>query len=580
MLLGTFGGFTASLARPDAVSADEHTRSRFVAVAPSRLLDTRLAGPRLAAESVVTVPVGGRAGVPTAGVTAVAVNLTATDVEQAGFLTVYPAGADRPTTSNLNVVPGDTRANLAVTAIGSDDAISVYVGPSAHVVVDIAGYWLAHDGPTTAGRFVPVTPVRALDTRFGVGATPGPRSRGSVVRVPIAGASGVPASGVASAAVLSVTAVETGAGFVSVVPSDVTSPTTSTVNVGNAGVRANLSITQLGPDGSVNVVTQAGGHLLVDVLGYITGSSAPSGTDGLFVPLSVPQRMLDTRPRTDGTRLASGQSLSLRVGGRHGIPLNASAVLGNVTAVAPVRPGFGTVWATGISQPTTSNLNVEYAAQVVPVAAVSRLSDGRMDIFQSVAADVIVDAAGWFTPSGSVATGTASAPFATMGPSDQPAEELYDDLGYQLSEVAVPGHAAPSLPAGSGTGRRLVYSGAEQRAWAVDEGERVVRSWRVSGSEVPEFNERRGTYRVFRRDRIIAAANAYPANLHWFVGFQLTPRGNTIGFHAIPITYAGVAVQAVSELGTRQSGGCIRTAPLDAQFVWAFAGIGTTVVVM
>ena len=37
-----------------------------------------------------------------------------------------------------------------------------------------------------------------------------------------------------------------------------------------------------------------GGHLIIDVVGWFTGSPQPKSTDGLFVP-SSPIRMRDTR---------------------------------------------------------------------------------------------------------------------------------------------------------------------------------------------------------------------------------------------------------------------------------------------
>ena len=43
-----------------------------------------------------------------------------------------------------------------------------------------------------------------------------------------------------------------------------------------------------------------------------------------------------------------------------------------------------------------------------------------------------------------------------------------DLMGFELSSVASAGPDAPPLPDNSGSGRRLVYSRAGQRVWAVD----------------------------------------------------------------------------------------------------------------
>jgi hypothetical protein len=54
-----------------------------------------------------------------------------------------------------------------------------------------------------------------------------------------------------------------------------------------------------------------------------------------------------------------------------------------------------------------------------------------------------------------------------------------------------------------------------------------------------------------------------------------------IGFHGIPTKVSdGSEYQTEAELGQRLSGGCQRQANRDADFVWAFADIGTTVVVL
>jgi len=63
------------------------------------------------------------------------------------------------------------------------------------------------------------------------------------------------------------------------------------------------------------------------------------------------------------------------------------------------------------------------------------------------------------------------------------------------------------------------------------------------------------------------------------IRYQKTEIGH-IGFHAIPLHVADNSpYQTTDELGTRLSGGCQRQHNLDAKFLWAFADIGTTVVV-
>jgi peptidoglycan hydrolase-like protein with peptidoglycan-binding domain len=151
-----------------------------------------------------------------------------------------------------------------------------------------------------------------------------------------------------------------------------------------------------------------------------------------------------------------------------------------------------------------------------------------------------------------------------------------DLLGYRLSPVSVSGPDAPPLPADSGSGRRLVYDRMGQRVWAVDENERVLRSWLVAGSKYA--NELPGTHYVYSKSEVSTAWNG-EAYLPYMVRWLQTQRGH-IGFHGIPTRVSdGTPYMTVDEFGQRLSGGCQRQADEDALFVWNFADIGTKVVV-
>ena len=152
-----------------------------------------------------------------------------------------------------------------------------------------------------------------------------------------------------------------------------------------------------------------------------------------------------------------------------------------------------------------------------------------------------------------------------------------DSMGFPLSTVSSTGSNAPPLPPNSGTGKRLVYDRAGQRVWAVSADEVVIRSWLVSGSKYS--NEEPGVHKVYSKSVKSTAWNG-KAILPHMVRYQKTDIGN-IGFHGIPIHVSdGTAYQTEAELGNRLSGGCQRQANRDADFVWAFADIGTTVVVI
>ncbi len=133
------------------------------------------------------------------------------------------------------------------------------------------------------------------------------------------------------------------------------------------------------------------------------------------------------------------------------------------------------------------------------------------------------------------------------------------------------------LPAGSGEGRRAVYSKSLQRVWAVDASGVVIKTHRVSG-KLKWCDPSPGWYSVFSRSRYTFAIQNPTIKWGYMVRFTRGCNGGNIGFHEIPSQY-GRAVQSISQLGQPLSGGCVRQAPSDAIWMWNWAGIGTRVVV-
>ena len=123
--------------------------SAFVPLAsPRRLLDTRAAsqtgytGGKPAAGATVALQVLGREGVPVSDVSAVVLNVTATEATAAGFVTVWPDGI-RPTTSSLNLEAVDqTRPNLVTVPVGSDGSVRIFSQSGTHLVADLFGYFV------------------------------------------------------------------------------------------------------------------------------------------------------------------------------------------------------------------------------------------------------------------------------------------------------------------------------------------------------------------------------------------------------------------------------------------------------
>ncbi len=386
-------GLSILLVAPQAASAV--TSTSYVAFSPDRLLDTR-PNNRVTADATTEVVVLGRGGVPAAGVSAVFVNVTADGAGAAGFLTVWPTGAGRPTASTLNVGAGGTVANGALVRVGDGGKISVFSSVPTHLLVDVQGY------VPTGSPIAVMTPARLLDTRSanstidGQEAGAGRASAKSTTDVVVAGRAGVPTTGVAGVFV-NVTAVDpTSAGFLTTWPSRVTMPNASTANYVTGQNVANNAYVGLGANGKISVFTQAASHLIVDIVGYVPIDAAP-------LP-STPARLLDTRKTgetIDGKYAAGGvlrplSELSVVVAGRGPAPATgAGAVILNVTAVDPAADGFVTAWATGQQRPTASMLNYKKGATVANGTIVPLGDGGRISLYSQSSTHLIVDIVGW-----------------------------------------------------------------------------------------------------------------------------------------------------------------------------------------
>ena len=107
----------------------------------------------------------------------------------------------------------------------------------------------------------------------------------------------------------------------------------------------------------------------------------------------------------------------------------------------------------------------------------------------------------------------------------------------------------------------------------------------VSGREgVPKP----GKYRVMSKSEFSQSIFFPEIKMKWSVRFAISPNGkNTISFHSIPTcAWEGGhcspvgPMQTVEQLGTFQSGGCVRMLESDAEFLHNFVEVGTRVLVL
>lgn len=381
--------------------------SKYVAVEPLRLADTRVGegayGFTTVDANTVRVDIAHRPGVP-GDASAAVVNLTVVDTTGPNFVVAFPTGTRVPASSNVNTdSPGQIVANLVHVKVGDGGSIDIRMLHPVDIVVDLVGVYVPVAGAVAAGRLVtlPGGAQRVIDTRQR-GIPVAPRAT-TTVNLAVAG---VPID--AAAAVVTITAVDAQPGYWTAHSTGRTRPGVSTMNIDAPGqTRAAQAIVTL-HDGirSIAVFSTNTGHLIVDVVGWFTGPSAPLDTAGLFVP-APPQRMLDTRiSRT----LAPWAQSTYEV--PTGSPFaNVSAVAMNITALEAWSPGFVTAYPAGVQRPGSSNLNLPNWQHVVAAHAIVAVSSRGVALYTNAGAHLIADVAGWYL-------GTPATP--TQAPLDSP----------------------------------------------------------------------------------------------------------------------------------------------------------------
>ena len=316
----------------------------------------------------------------------------------------------------------------------------------------------------------------------------------------------------------------------------------------------------------------------------IAGFGWASGDEGAAAPNSTPAPVASTTTLVGGATVAIGSTTTLVPAGDSTVPTESSGVTDSTDE--PVVEGEnedGCVITERSLNPGDTGSSVTCLQEaLISAGYLTGSASGTYDSATESAVrtlqvdkDLYVDGiAGRET---GLALGVWPDEASLVVRTPAPPEGAVDLLGFPLSTVASAGDDAPPLPDNSGSGRRLVYSRAGQRVWAVDDDGRIIRSWLVSGSKYN--NELPGTHQVYSRSEVSTAWNG-KAYLPMMVRWLKTERG-AIGFHSIPLHVEDESpYQTEAELGQRLSGGCQRQAPADAKFIWEWATIGTPVVVV
>jgi RHS repeat-associated protein len=393
---------------------------QYIPVTATRICDTRTgnstpcAGHRLGSGVTYQVTVGGAGGIPTTAVAAI-VNVTAVAPSALGLLELYPYGLAQPSGSDVSYYASTNIANLVEVPLGTGGEISVYNGSTGttDMLIDVEGY-IPATSTGAAGRMnLLATAARICDTRpsnstqcSGTGALTG----GTTRTMHVTGQGGVPASGV-QAVVIDVTALPTGngPGQLIVYPYGGTQPSISDVSFTSTTNVSDRVVVAVGTGGEISIFDNTGGgsaNVIVDVDAWTTdGTGAPSGTD---LDAMAVNRLCDTRSSSTncgGFKLPGGSAPpgnpidAFLLAGTGGLPSvgNLTAVAINVTLIGPAAAGWAVVWPDGSTVPGTSD--IQYASGTTTAnfdAVVGVGHDGKVDIWSSSAADVVIDVEGWY----------------------------------------------------------------------------------------------------------------------------------------------------------------------------------------
>jgi hypothetical protein len=367
------------------ITVEDHSGSTYHAIAPARVLDTRPTGGvvvnagltgKFIVGTVRTFQVanahyvgGGSAVAVPAGATAVTGNLTVTGATANGVVALGPTVSPTGDALTIAFAKGETRADSVTIGLGTGGVLqavyrSTTAGATVQVIFDVTGYFTAD---VTGATYHPLAPGRILDTRPTSGGVTNiglaGKFKSKVIRTfSVAGVRGVgwssalvPAGATAVTGNVTVSNA-TSDGFVSVGPSMIAVPKTSTVNI-TPGVNCANGVTVGLNGGKLQAVWVGQDGSSADVIFDVTGYFTADSTGLRYHPLA-PVSILDTSTNQGlSGAIVSGAPRNLVVGGAATVPADAAGISGNLTAVNPSARGWAQLAPSISGTPTSSTVN-------------------------------------------------------------------------------------------------------------------------------------------------------------------------------------------------------------------------------
>ncbi len=273
-------------------------------------------------------------------------------------------------------------------------AVVVVASPAPAAAADVASQTCSSlpSGPAVdadaLASFKPVAPRRLVDTRIGTGGLGEPVGTGCTMRLDMDEAS-VPAA--AGAVALSVTALGSQPGFLTVFPCSAGQPDTSNVNTRAGGFPTpNLVIAIPDANREVCIFSLFSAEVIVDLTGWWTEEGD--------------QRMTTIAPvRADDSRNDPGRPLvpantTRTIPLDSIIPSDATTVVANLTVTEPQADGFLTAFPCDEPFPLASNLNFRAGESRAVAIVVGVDASTQLCVQSSAPAHIVLDVSGYYAP--------------------------------------------------------------------------------------------------------------------------------------------------------------------------------------
>ncbi len=380
----------------------------FTPVAPARVLDTRNGSGGLkpfAANAEQTLKLTANAGIPASNVSSVVVNLTVVNAPADGFVTIWPSGESKPSTSNINFKSGQTIANQVTVKVGADGKIKIASSSgNTNIVLDVFGYYSTKDG--NRGSRFKFQQQRVVDTRSGYGilSVGGPIGSGNG-DVKITKFLSNDTRNI-KAATYTLTAVDPKCdGYFTVWPTGSPRPLISNLNYKKGETISNQITVPVGQDNSVSLYSSCAGgaYVVIDLVGYYSppASNAQGSQQGRYYPVS-PYRSYDTRNYYN-LPLRGGEARKVRLKASQR-PNNIAGVNMNAIIINPTSTGYFTGWEVGKNRPLASNINFvkgQTIAGTTTVGIPTSISDIYINSYINTgSAQFAIDTYGYFAADG------------------------------------------------------------------------------------------------------------------------------------------------------------------------------------